>query len=554
MILSKHLKALDNAAFIINEELIVQEHSSNFFDVLSFLKKDDIVNTPIHELFVEDDKIKFNQIFQAIIKRPARSIQVKFRFKKETFTWLEAQIYKCDNEKNHFYVLVRDNTESEIELSYVNFLAYHDNLTGLANIFWIEDRWSQILTDGTANDKKVFLVLLDVDEFNQINESFGQKVGDKALIAISKRLRSLLPSKSYLARWSSDKFLVVLTQQELSGIEKFKQDINNSTSSMIEIEDISFYYTLTGGYVVYPDDNLSPEELFNMAHKALLSAKEELRNEIISYHEIIEEKEESINLFNVRNHLTDAIRNKKINPCFQPQVDSQTHELIGFEALARWTHDDLGIISPNIFIPLAEKKGLISELSNHMLTKSLDFLADVDQRGLKVSLSTNISQRQLFSTELITDIDRITGLYNLKSSRIILEITESISMSNEKGIINRLHQLKNKGFIISIDDFGTRYSSLSRLHSMPVSELKIDISFVRRIKTNNGREIVKAIADLAKALNLKTVAEGVEDQETAFILRDIGVNILQGYYFSKPLTYEEAMVYCERSKDFLEIA
>jgi EAL domain-containing protein (putative c-di-GMP-specific phosphodiesterase class I) len=228
---------------------------------------------------------------------------------------------------------------------------------------------------------------------------------------------------------------------------------------------------------------------------------------------------------------------------YQPVVDATTHKPVSVEALARWHDEKHGWISPGIFIPLAENIGLIEEVGIQVLEKSLAHYSTCPWKD-HIRLAVNVSNRQLFSSSFLPMLIDLLLSHDLEPENLKLEITESSALETDNAI-NTLQTLSDAGFYMSLDDFGTGFSSLSRLHQLPFNELKIDMSFVRRIKTEEGRTMLKIITDMGKSMNLVIVAEGIEDKESADILRDMGVDYLQGFYFSKPKPHDECLLFTE---------
>jgi EAL domain-containing protein (putative c-di-GMP-specific phosphodiesterase class I) len=237
--------------------------------------------------------------------------------------------------------------------------------------------------------------------------------------------------------------------------------------------------------------------------------------------------------------LAEAVANSQIQAWFQPLIDARSGECVGVEVLARWHDTEHGWVSPATFIPMAESLGLIRDLGNQIWLQSLDAVKAWRDMGRQLTVAVNVSKRQLFSPYLAEQLLGQLAMRGLSPADVVLEITESVAVLDAANTVEQLAALDKAGFNIAVDDFGTGYSSLSQLHELPADELKVDISFVRRIHQPAGRSMVQAIIQLATALKLKTVAEGVEDEATAAILRELGVDVLQGYLFAKPMPRED---------------
>jgi EAL domain-containing protein (putative c-di-GMP-specific phosphodiesterase class I) len=276
------------------------------------------------------------------------------------------------------------------------------------------------------------------------------------------------------------------------------------------------------------------------ADKALFHSKSEGRNNIQTFSEM-QQKGRGFVDTKLTAYFSAALKNHLLHVHFQPIVDAQTHKTVCIEALARWYDVEHGWISPGIFIPLAENLGLIEEVGNQILVEAMSYYS-VCPWSNDVSMAVNISNRQLFSESFVPTLLQLVNSHGVAPKQIKIEITESTALDAERAKLT-LKQLADLGFNISVDDFGTGFSSLSRLHEMPVDELKIDQSFVRRGKTTEGQLMLKTIVNMGRVMNLKLVAEGVEDKETADLLRDMGVHCLQGYYFCPPKPDEDIREY-----------
>jgi EAL domain-containing protein (putative c-di-GMP-specific phosphodiesterase class I) len=237
----------------------------------------------------------------------------------------------------------------------------------------------------------------------------------------------------------------------------------------------------------------------------------------------------------IQSRLAAAINNGAIQTWFQPLVDARTRRIIGLEALARWHDPELGWVSPTTFIPMAENLGLIAELGDQVMTGTLTMGRYLMDAGHDLMLAVNISKRQLFMSHCIDNLLRDAATAGVEPGRIMLEVTESVAMSEVDYAETRLRALHDAGFKLAVDDFGIGYSSLSQLHEMPVDELKIDISFTRRVRDPQGARLIQAIVGMAQALHFHVVAEGVEDAQTADLLEQMGIHSLQGYHFGKPM-------------------
>jgi diguanylate cyclase (GGDEF)-like protein len=429
------------------------------------------------------------------------------------------------------------------EMDEIRTMALHDALTNLPNRVLLEERINFAIAQAGRLDSKVAVMFIDLDNFKQINDVQGHKVGDQLLVAVSNALRSQLRTYDTLARWGGDEFVVLLP--DLINPQDVRQVADKLMHAVQRdlLPEHNLHTTLSIGVAVYPDDADCAESLMMQADKALFHSKSEGRNNIQIFSDMQQNGRGFVDT-KLTAYFSAALKNHLLKVHFQPIVDAQTHKTVCIEALARWYDSEHGWISPGIFIPLAENLGLIEEVGNQILVEAMSYYSASPWKD-DVKMAVNISNRQLFSESFVPSLVQLVNSHGVKPSCIKIEITESTALDAERAK-RTLKQLSELGFNISVDDFGTGFSSLSRLHEMPVDELKIDQSFVRRGKTTEGRLMLKTIVNMGKVMNLKLVAEGVEDKEAADLLREMGVDCLQGYYFCRPQPDEDIREFIAR--------
>ncbi len=430
--------------------------------------------------------------------------------------------------------VLRDITQSYLLEKHITHMALHDALTELPNRVLLEDRANIALRMAQRNGHKVALGFMDLDHFKHVNDQHGHKAGDDMLVTLSQNLRQHLRSGDTLARWGGDEFVVLLT--DLTSIDDAREvmtKLSAACEAPIVIDGNEFNATFSMGVALYPDDAETTETLLAQADRAMFHAKEQGRNTVRFFADMTN-REQNIKALYIQNRLATAIREHRIQTWFQPIVDAKTRRIVGCEALARWHDETCGQVSPATFIPMAENLGLIREIGHQVWLQAVENLHRWREAGIDIKVSVNVSRRQLFTPSFTADLLDDLHRLNVPVSSIDLEITESVAMEDAEHTTKRLQELTEAGFSIAIDDFGTGYSSLSQLHDMPATRAKIDISFVRRVHTEQGMQLIQAIIKIATAFGLKTVAEGVEDAETAATLERLGVDMLQGYHFGKP--------------------
>jgi len=432
------------------------------------------------------------------------------------------------------------------EMDTIRNLALHDPLTDLPNRKLLEERTELAILQAKRTGNKVALLFIDLDHFKQINDIHGHKVGDQLLIAVSKALQAIMREYDTLSRWGGDEFVALLPDvHNINDVRNIALKLMEAVSGDL-LKDVDCHTSLSIGAAVYPDNAGKCESLLIQADKALFYSKSQGRNNIQIFSEI-DKKSLSLLDLELTTRFTSALKLSQIQVHYQPIVNSSNNVVVGIEALARWLDEDNGWISPEEFIPLAEKIGLIHEVGDQVIEKSLSYYSHCPWKD-QVKLSINISNRQLISKYFVSSLNSKLATYGIQPAQIKLEITESSMLDIEKTQI-ALKELSDAGYYISVDDFGTGFSSLSRLHDLPVNELKIDMSFIERIHTNEGKVMVKTIIDMGHALNLSIVAEGVENQDTSSLLISMGADKLQGFYFCKPIPQYECSQFIKHNLD-----
>lgn len=411
----------------------------------------------------------------------------------------------------------------------ISFLANHDALTGLPNRVLLEDRIQQTIARARREEQAFAVACLDLDRFKLVNDALGHDVGDRLLTEVAGRLSSSVRSTDTVSRQGGDEFLLLLTNlQTPLDIAQVTKKILRSLREPYLLDNHALSVTPSIGLSLYPGDGGSAAELIKNADNAMYHAKSSGRNNFQFFTERM--NVEAIHTLTIESSLKAGIPSQLFVE-FQPQLNIAGHALLGVEALVRWQHPTLGLVSPAQFIPVAEDAGLISDIGRWVLAQSC---ALIRRTGLKVAV--NLSAMQLAERDLVEHVAQ--AMEGIGPGGLTLEITESAfirDFDNSKAV---LENLKGLGVTLALDDFGTGYSSLSYLHRLPFDYLKIDQSFVRN---EDARSIVLAIINLADALGLATIAEGVETPEQMSFLERNGCTAIQGYYFSRPIREAKLM-------------
>ncbi|HOY70968.1 MAG TPA: EAL domain-containing protein [Methylotenera sp.] len=413
--------------------------------------------------------------------------------------------------------------------------AHHDQLTGLPNRILLDDRLQQAIEHSQRTKLPTWVVFLDLDRFKYINDSMGHHLGDQVLIEVSKRLQSAIRESDTVARFGGDEFIIVLQGHSNEALVMgVLQRIIEFVAQPLTINQLELNMTCSVGVAVYPNDGDTVGTLIQHADIAMYRAKELGKNNFQFFTEALNKK--VADRIYMENLLRHALDKNELVLHYQPKVNLQTMQVVGMEALIRWQSQELGFVSPVQFIHIAEETGLIVPIGEWVIKTACAQATAWQKAGYgNLLMSVNLSMRQFGQSNLLDSIKNILSETGLQAHYLEIELTESMVMSELGASLKILHEIKALGVKISIDDFGTGYSSLSYLKQLPLDTLKIDKSFVDDVVMhNNNVPIVQTIIALAKNLNLKIVAEGVESQEQVLYLQAHACDEMQGYFFSRP--------------------
>jgi len=441
----------------------------------------------------------------------------------------------------------------------LRYLAYYDPLTSLPNRRSFNEQLSRLLKRSQRHKASAALLFIDLDHFKRINDSIGHARGDSLLVEIARRLTMELREEdainyfsektakdandsdgsTEIARLGGDEFTVVLSDvSDIADVEKVARRVLNSLSQPISLQSHNPVVTPSIGIALYPQDGKDPDTLIRNADTAMYVAKAEGRACYRFYNEEMNSK--AVEQLKMEEELRDAMRNHELELRYQPQVDSVTGEVVSMEALVRWKHPTRGMVSPQEFIPVAESTGQIIELGEWVMGEVARHCLYWDTLNLKTfRVCVNISPVQFNQINLPVWVADFLDQSGLPPGRLELELTESAIMNDAETNIEKLRALKALGVDLAVDDFGTGYSSLSYLKRFPINTLKIDHSFIADLDTPDGAAIVDAILALAKTLNLRVIAEGIENEFQLAYLVAKGCDLLQGFYFARPMYPED---------------
>jgi len=413
--------------------------------------------------------------------------------------------------------------------------ALHDALTELPNRLLLQDRMHQALLSAQREHHQLALLITDLDRFKEINDTLGHHYGDLVLQEVSARMRTALRGSDTIARLGGDEFAVLLPYIESADDAVMAaHKLVASMEKPIVLEDHSFHVGISVGIALYPDHGKDGSTLMRHADVAMYVAKRSTSGYALYDHL---EDQHSVSRLAMVGELRHAIEHKELMLFYQPKIDLKEGLITGVEALVRWNHPQRGLLSPDEFIPLAEHTGLIRPLTFFVLDETLHQASVWKKNDLNLKIAVNLSAHHLQDEQLANKVESAMRQWDVPPELLEFEITESAIMANPLRAMNTLTQLSKMGIGLSIDDFGTGYSSLIYLKQLPVDEIKIDKSFViDMLENNEDLVIVRSTIDLAHNMGRQVVAEGVESEEVLNLLMELGCDMAQGYYISRPIT------------------
>jgi diguanylate cyclase (GGDEF)-like protein/PAS domain S-box-containing protein len=434
---------------------------------------------------------------------------------------------------------------SEKELRY---LAKHDIVTGLSNRYLFEENLAYEINRAKNNDQRLALLCIDINSFSSINGAMGHAAGDQLLKQVSERILSLGVTVDHMSRFGDDQFaLILIDVPSIVEVTEFIDDINAKLAETFTIQNESIHISVSIGVSFYPEDGADVSSLLKNAIIALTAAKEAGTG---TYEfSTVDMSSTALKKINLENDLRQALSKGELSLNYQPIIDMDTMTVAGFEALLRWRRND-AFVSPVDFIPILEKTGLIIPVGDWLINAACE-QCKTWQRHFKhdIFMSVNISQPQFKNEKIINVLKQVLSNTGLNPKHLKIEVTESLVMDNVKNSLQTLLAIRDMGIKIAIDDFGTGYSSLNYLRRLPIDFLKIDQSFVRAmIESANDAAIVKTIIELGKNLGYGLIAEGVETKQQLEYLQMLGCNYIQGYFFSRPLSAEDAAAFLQLGK------
>jgi diguanylate cyclase (GGDEF)-like protein/PAS domain S-box-containing protein len=488
---------------------------------------------------------------------PKRREELKQLLREQgTVKNFEYAVYRKDGTKLWFSENMRAISEDGVEVAYegtneditdrkvaeeqVQYLAYYDALTGLPNRTLLQDRLTKALADARRQKYKIALLFLDLDRFKDINDSLGHSVGDLFLQEVADRLKRFAREQDTVSRLGGDEFLIMLTHvNDISDAAVAAERLMDAMTTGFVVQGHSLNVSCSIGISIFPEHGADCETLIKNADAAMYGAKASGRNNFRFFAEHMNAR--AAERLTLENSLRQALGRNELFLVYQPQMDIASGMITGLEALLRWQHPELGLVPPDQFIRIAENSGLIMPIGEWVLRTACRQARTWQSDGVPaVSVAVNVSAVQFRQEGFCQLIRKVLDETGLAPQYLELELTESLLLANAEVTFSVLQELKDMGVTLAIDDFGTGYSSFNYLRQFRVSKLKIDRSFIRDIAVNpDDAAITTAIISMAKSLNLKVIAEGVEDEAQMSFLRAHQCDEIQGYYFCKPLAVDK---------------
>lgn len=505
---------------------------------------DILIPTSVWESYIiSDDLEEYKNNIKSIIKSGKNkfyTMEYRILGKDNKKYWIEVKGKKTVEKNGEIFVYgaiseITNRKEKEIE---INHLSYYDEVTGIPNRRFFMKEASRLIRE--LFNVNIAFIFIDLDNFKYVNDTYGHDYGDALLYEFSKIILEMQIDNSFLARYGGDEF--VLVKSNIEGKNEIKGILDNiikKLSNPLIIKDREIYSTLSIGVSIYPFDGKDIGILLKRSDMAMYLAKINGKNRYeffdLKLLEVLDRE------FEIEKGLRRAIDKEEIRFLYQPKVKVDTGKVIGFELLVRWHSKNMGIVSSKEFIPIAENSGLIIPIGKYIIDESFKKCKELSlNTNKKFKMAINLSEVQIRDDEIVDYISMTLKKYNLDASYIELEITESIIMKSADKNIKTLEKLKELGVTLALDDFGTGYSSLSYLRTLPIDVLKIDKSFIDGILIEEKSEyIINSIIELSHYLNLLVVAEGVETKEQLVYLEKSSCDIIQGYYFSEPIEFED---------------
>ena len=549
--LQRVIHTVPDVIMVVADDGVITFASPSVLDVLAH-EADELVGRRLADLCAPADRAAVLK-FVAGAEATARTLRAEVRLRHRDGSWrfMELAGASGSDSAKDIVLTTRDITDRKKLEAQLRHQAFHDDLTALPNRALFADRLQHALLRAHRSGDTIAVLFIDLDDFKGVNDTLGHESGDALLQRVAARLASALREGDTIARLGGDEFAVLLEGGDDSEAEQLAERLSGSLRLPFVIGERRLHVTASIGLSFLDGPEKSAQELMRNADIAMYDAKRGGKGRYRVFEQVMHEQ--VVERQTVQEDLRRALRDGQFLVLYQPQLEVSTGRLRGFEALLRWQHPTRGMVGPSEFIADAEETGLISAIGEWVLRAACAQLRAWDAAGTTdptVGVSVNVSGRQLAEPHFVDLVERVLSDSDLAPGRLTLELTETVLLEHVEATVEKLRGLKALGVRLAIDDFGTGYSSLSYLRDFPVDVLKIDRSFVSAIGGGDSAagDLVRTMVNLGQTLRLLVVAEGIEDEDQAHALDDMGCRLAQGYYYGRPLLPDEVVELAERAE------
>ncbi|NVJ93511.1 MAG: EAL domain-containing protein [Methylocystaceae bacterium] len=534
----KIIEASLDGVIIVNAENIIEYVNPTFTQVTGFSATEAVGQTPALLKSGRHDNTYYEEMWQQILNEGFWQGEIWNRRKNgEIFPeWLTITAIKDDAGQIYQYAgIFCDISERKTQENEIRKLAYFDELTQMPNRRLFSDRLHMAVARAKRHKEKLAIIFVDLDHFKKINDTLGHNTGDEILIEAAQRLTACTREEDTVARLGGDEFVLLIPEvDDIDEVTKVADRIVTAFSHSFVINERQLFVTASLGISVFPDDGEEVETLIKNADAAMYRSKDEGRNTFKMFNPSF--TDHGLRQLQIENALRNAIKKNEFELYFQPQAQASDGKLVAAEALLRWHNDEIGVIGPAEFIPIAEEIGIISVIGDWVLERACQHIKEWNEKGYKpIIISINIAPEQISDIHFPKKVAETVAHYGIDGKILEIEITEGSFIRNPEQVRDNILALKKIGLRIAIDDFGTGYSNLGYLRELPIDYLKIDQSFVKDMFNEQGnRQLISTIISMSQGMGMESIAEGVETVLQAEFLNDGGCDIVQGYLLSKP--------------------